>query len=193
MSRDIRRLYISERAIPWILSIDTATTIDTVDIHITLHGRRDLAGQIYAQLRAGIVEGRLAAHARLPSTRDLAVQLGVSRKTTLDVFERLTAEGFLRTRAGDGTFVAEGLARLPGARAEPLSARARAAGIWRQLPERMTMPMPSAGEPLDCDFKGGVTDRTLFPHEAWRRCVNRALRAQARAGGGVAGYRDPGG
>ncbi|MDR5883028.1 PLP-dependent aminotransferase family protein [Caballeronia sp. LZ032] len=164
-----------------------------MDIHITLHGRRDLTGQIYAQLRAGIVEGRLAAHARLPSTRNLAAQLGVSRKTTLDVFERLIAEGFLRTRAGDGTFVADGLARLPGARAEPQSARARAAGIWRQLPERMTMPMPPAGEPLDCDFKGGVTDRTLFPHDAWRRCVNRALRTQARADGGVAGYRDPGG
>ena len=113
-----------------------------MDIHITLHGRRDLTGQIYMQLRAGIIDGRLAANARLPSTRDLAAQLGVSRKTTLDVFERLIAEGFLRTRAGDGTFVAEGLARLPSARPEPLSARARATGIWRKMPERMAMPIP---------------------------------------------------
>jgi GntR family transcriptional regulator / MocR family aminotransferase len=77
-----------------------------VEIHVTLQGRSDLTGQIYRQLRAGIIEGRLAANARLPSTRDLAAQLGVSRKTTLDVFERLIAEGFLHTRAGDGTFVA---------------------------------------------------------------------------------------
>src|ERR1700679_2635254 len=76
-----------------------------MDIHITLQGRDDLAGQIYRQLRAGIIEGRLAAGERLPSTRDLALKLGVSRKTTLDVFERLSAEGFLRTRPGDGTFV----------------------------------------------------------------------------------------
>ncbi|VXC73014.1 Transcriptional regulator, GntR family with aminotransferase domain containing protein [Burkholderia sp. 8Y] len=164
-----------------------------MDIHITLHGRRDLTGQIYGQLRAGIIEGRLAANARLPSTRDLAAQLGVSRKTTLDVFDRLIAEGFLRTRAGDGTFVADGLARLPGARREPVSARARATGIWRKMPERMTMPMPVAGEPLDCDFKGGVTDKTLFPYDAWRRCLNQALRTQARADGGVASYRDPAG
>ncbi|WP_244816322.1 PLP-dependent aminotransferase family protein [Caballeronia sp. Lep1P3] len=164
-----------------------------MDIHITLHGRRDLTGQIYAQLRAGIVEGRLAANARLPSTRDLATQLGVSRKTTLDVFDRLIAEGFLRTRAGDGTFVADGLARLPGANAQPVSARARAAGIWRKLPERMTMPMPLAEEALDCDFKGGVTDKTLFPYDAWCRALNHALRTQARAGGGVASYRDPAG
>lgn len=164
-----------------------------MDIHITLHGRRDLTGQIYGQLRAGIVEGRLAANARLPSTRDLAAQLGVSRKTTLDVFERLIAEGYLHTRAGDGTFVAEGLTRLPSARAEPVSARARATGIWRKMPERMAMPMPPAHETLDCDFKGGVTDKTLFPYDAWRRCLNQALRTQARATGGVAGYRDPGG
>jgi len=164
-----------------------------LDIHITLHGRRDLTGQIYGQLRAGIVEGRLAANTRLPSTRDLAVQLGVSRKTTLDVFERLIAEGYLRTRAGDGTFVADGLTRLPSAQAEPVSARARATGIWRKMPERMAMPMPPAHETLDCDFKGGVTDKSLFPYEAWRRCLYQALRTQARADGGVAGYRDPGG
>ncbi|KND58007.1 Transcriptional regulator, GntR family domain / Aspartate aminotransferase [Candidatus Paraburkholderia schumanniana] len=164
-----------------------------MDIHITLHGRRDLTGQIYAQLRAGIIDGRLAPNARLPSTRDLAAQLGVSRKTTLEVFERLISEGFLRTRAGDGTFVAEGLARLPSARPEPLSARACATGIWRKMPERMAMPMPPANESLDCDFKGGVTDKTLFPYDAWRRCLNQALRTQARAGGGVASYRDPGG
>jgi GntR family transcriptional regulator / MocR family aminotransferase len=164
-----------------------------LDIHITLHGRRDLTGQIYTQLRAGIVEGRLAAHARLPSTRDLAAQLGVSRKTTLDVFERLIAEGFLRTRAGDGTFVADGLTRLPSARQQPVDARARATGIWRQMPARMSMPMPPADQSLQCDFKGGVTDRTLFPFDAWRRCLNQALRKQARAGGGVSSYRDPAG
>jgi GntR family transcriptional regulator / MocR family aminotransferase len=164
-----------------------------LDIHITLHGRRDLTRQIYNQLRAGIIEGRLAAHARLPSTRDLAAQLGVSRKTTLDAFERLIAEGYLRTRAGDGTFVAEGLTRLPSAREQPMSASARANAIWRDMPKRLSMPMPPADESLDCDFKGGVTDKTLFPYDAWRRCLHHAIRRQARAGGQIAGYRDPGG
>ncbi|SAL58240.1 transcriptional regulator [Caballeronia telluris] len=115
-----------------------------MEIHITLEGRRDLTGQIYRQLRSGIVEGRLAANARLPSTRDLAAQLNVSRKTTLDVFERLIAEGFLRTRAGDGTFVAEGLARLPAAPRAPSPASARAAGIWGAMPAGMAPQMPAA-------------------------------------------------
>ncbi len=79
-----------------------------MEIHLSVEGRHDLAGQIYRQLRAGIIEGRLAGGTRLPSTRDLATQLGVSRKTTLDVFERLLAEGFLHARPGSGTFVAAG-------------------------------------------------------------------------------------
>ncbi|MFY0590430.1 GntR family transcriptional regulator, partial [Burkholderia pseudomallei] len=88
----------------------------SVDLQISLRDRRDLAGQIYRQLRAAIVDGRLAAGARLPSTRELARQLGVSRKTTLDAFERLASEGFLLARTGNGTFVAGGLTRVPGAR-----------------------------------------------------------------------------
>src|SRR5580692_8665996 len=99
-----------------------------MEVHIAVVGRRDLAGQIYRQLRAGIVEGRLAGGTRLPSTRDLATQLGVSRKTTLDVFERLLSEGYLNTRAGSGTFVADGLERLP---MEP-SSHARAAESSRE-------------------------------------------------------------
>jgi GntR family transcriptional regulator/MocR family aminotransferase len=43
-----------------------------MDIHIVVVGHRDLAGQIYRQLRAGIVEGRLAGGTRLPSTRGIA-------------------------------------------------------------------------------------------------------------------------
>ena len=66
-----------------------------MEIHIAVQGHHDLSGQIYRQLRAGILEGRLAGGTRLPSTRDLAAQLGVSRKTTLDVFERLLSEGYL--------------------------------------------------------------------------------------------------
>ncbi|TOZ31882.1 DNA-binding protein, partial [Burkholderia pseudomallei] len=71
-----------------------------MDLQISLRDRRDLAGQIYRQLRAAIVDGRLAAGARLPSTRELARQLGVSRKTTLDAFERPSGEGFLPARTG---------------------------------------------------------------------------------------------
>ncbi|MGF6770062.1 GntR family transcriptional regulator/MocR family aminotransferase [Paraburkholderia sp. GAS199] len=173
-----------------------------MDIHIAVEGRHDLAGQIYRQLRAGILEGRLAGGTRLPSTRDLATQLGVSRKTTLDVFERLLSEGYLNARAGSGTFVADGLERLPSERSphvrEAESARerpktrsnaaARAQPLWEQMPATLPLPRPLASSTQD--FVGGVTDKAQFPFDVWRRCVNHALRTQAR-GRGV--YRDAAG
>ncbi|HXZ08502.1 MAG TPA: PLP-dependent aminotransferase family protein, partial [Paraburkholderia sp.] len=167
-----------------------------MDIHITIEGRHDLAGQIYRQLRAGIVEGRLTGGAQLPSTRDLATKLGVSRKTTLDVFERLLSEGFLRTRAGAGTYVAEGLQRLPGeksahakaAETTKVVARAKASPVWDEVAK--SIAMPRSGPDLTHDFVGGMTDKSLFPFDVWRTCVNQALRAQAR-GRGV--YRDAAG
>jgi GntR family transcriptional regulator / MocR family aminotransferase len=168
-----------------------------VDLPLDLHDRHDLTGQLYRQLRAAIVDGRLAAGARLPSTRDLARRLEVSRKTTLDVFDRLAAEGYLRTRAGDGTFVADGLARVPG---EPSGADSREttppAGTplaapnerWDALPANLAMPPPA--QPQRYDFRGGVTDKQRFPFDDWRRCFHHALREQARSPGD---YRDPAG
>jgi GntR family transcriptional regulator/MocR family aminotransferase len=160
-----------------------------MDIHITIEGRHDLAGQIYRQLRAGIVEGRLAGGVQLPSTRDLATQLGVSRKTTLDVFERLLSEGFLLARAGAGTYVAEGLQRLPGeksahakaAEAAKATARAKARPVWDEVAKSIALPQPDAHATFD--FVGGMTDKSLFPFDVWRTCVNQALRAQARGRG----------
>jgi GntR family transcriptional regulator/MocR family aminotransferase len=162
-----------------------------MDIHIAVEGRHDLAGQIYRQLRAGIVEGRLTGGTRLPSTRDLATQLGVSRKTTLDVFERLLAEGYLSARSGSGTFVAEGLQRLPAQRSghaqavesarAQTKAKARAQPLWEQMAHGLSLPGPTSA--LAHDFIGGKTDKSLFPFDIWRRCINQAVRAQSRSPG----------
>lgn len=159
-----------------------------MDIQLTIAGRRDLAGQLYQQLRGAIVDGRLVAGSRLPSTRDLAVQLGVSRKTTLDVFERLIAEGFLASRQGDGTYVAEGLLTAPTRARSRTSVAPKAAKLWQRVPEALSMPRPEAR--LRYDFLGGVTDKSLFRADAWRKCVAHALRAQTRGRGS---YRDPAG
>jgi GntR family transcriptional regulator/MocR family aminotransferase len=120
----------------------------------------------------------------------LAVQLGVSRKTTLDVFERLLAEGYLTARTGAGTFVAQGLQRLPVQHAahvrtvEPVRARtkakskARAQPLWERMPEGLSLPAPTSA--LAHEFIGGMTDKSLFPFDVWRRYINQAVRAQSR-------------
>ncbi len=175
-----------------------------MDLHVSVSGRHDLAGQVYRQLRTAIVEGRLAGGTRLPSTRELAVQLGVSRKTTLDAFERLLAEGYLVARRGSGTFVASGLQRLPAQRDAHEPAQLRMAALasrpartppgvqalpwWRS--DASALPMPRAEAHIVCDFLGGVTDKTRFPFDVWRRCITDALRVQAR---GAGAYRDAAG
>jgi GntR family transcriptional regulator len=63
--------------------------------------------QIAAQLRAQCASGGVKPGQRLPSVRALAAQLAVNQNTILRVYERLTAEGLLERRHGDGTFVAE--------------------------------------------------------------------------------------
>src|ERR1700744_2799699 len=66
-----------------------------------------LAAQIYAAIREGVENGRLASGARLPSWRDLAAQLGVSRGTVRVAYERLIAEQFAIGLGPAGTRVAE--------------------------------------------------------------------------------------
>src|ERR1700730_4156938 len=61
--------------------------------------------QVYNQLRQAILEQKLPAGARLPSTRTLACTLGVSRNTILNAYEALVADALLAARKGSGTHV----------------------------------------------------------------------------------------
>src|SRR5580693_6047832 len=90
-----------------------------------------LAVQISAQLEAAVTGGVLHAGDRLPSSRDLAVSLGVSRTVVTNAYARLFAEGWLEGRHGSGTYVADvaqppAVLRASGRRAEPLSSGAKA-------------------------------------------------------------------
>src|SRR5438045_5740962 len=63
--------------------------------------------QLCNQLRDAILDGRLAPGTRLPSTRLLSAELGISRTTTQNAFEQLLAEGYLEGKTGSGTYVAK--------------------------------------------------------------------------------------
>ena len=65
--------------------------------------------QIDASLRRLIHEGALAPKQKLPSSRELAMELGVSRITVKSVYEQLVAEGYAQAKTGAGTFISEGL------------------------------------------------------------------------------------
>lgn len=71
--------------------------------------RRSVSVQLYMALRDMILSGALGAGDRLPATRTLAKEIGVSRTTVIDAIDRLVAEGMLASRIGAGTFVSETL------------------------------------------------------------------------------------
>src|SRR3982074_3613167 len=81
----------------------------TMELHISLVGRKDLSGEIYRQLRSAMRDGRLRPGERLPPSRDLAKRLDVARMTVTVAYDRLSGEGYVTSRMGAGTFVNPGV------------------------------------------------------------------------------------
>jgi GntR family transcriptional regulator / MocR family aminotransferase len=158
-----------------------------LDLHISLEGRRNISGQMYRQIRAAILDGRLRPLEALPSSRELARRLEVSRNTVLLVYDRMRAEGFLRGRAGAGTFVRDGIRQR--SRTEPDPSPLRPRSLWDDIPEGLDM---SATQP-DFDFRPGIPDVGRFPFAAWRARVARQLHHRTVGSGahiGAAGHAD---
>ncbi len=76
-------------------------------VYIPLDGKGPRYAQLIRALRAAILESRLTAGARIPASRILASELGISRNTVIAAYDQLQAEGFLVGRIGAGSFVAE--------------------------------------------------------------------------------------
>lgn len=148
-----------------------------MSFHVSLLGRMDLSGEIYRQTRRAILDGRLRPGDRLSPSRDLARALSVSRMTVTVAYERLAAEGFVTSRLGAGTFVAELVSHGP----QPAQ-KSRSDGALRPRPVWDSIVLPTAFEhATEFDFRTGLPDASLFPHRTWRRLVARALRARERS------------
>jgi len=82
-----------------------------LSIAIDHESARPISTQLYAALRDLMLSGAIAAGQRLPASRTLARDLGLSRTTVIDAFDRLIAEGLVESRVGSGTFVSDVLSR----------------------------------------------------------------------------------
>lgn len=154
---------------------------------------RTLQERIYAELRAMIGDGRLRPGARLPATRTLAAELGLSRTTVVLAFERLASEGYVESRPKLGTFVCavppeRGLRAAPRV-APPTPAGAPAPPARVRAPPMLAVFRAEDARP-ELDFWVGRPDPALFPLRAWREAIEVKL---ARPGPGLTEYRDPGG
>ena len=151
-----------------------------MDFHVGLEDRRDLAGQIYRQVRDAILDGRLRVGEVLPATRELARRLAVSRNTVGVAYDRLVGEGFIETRIGAGTYVCDHIE--PPASPGPLLTRQELVPHPRwnlPYPQWADVGRPPAKAATTYNFRVGVPDVTLFPFETWRRLVSREMRLSA--------------
>ncbi|MCP4008308.1 MAG: PLP-dependent aminotransferase family protein [Proteobacteria bacterium] len=134
--------------------------------------------QLEVKIRQIILNGQLAAETRMPATRQLASDLGISRLTVKNVYEQLIAEGFLWAKQGSGTYVAriqnndfhaQTFARKQGK--VPLAQRLSARAAWIGRSKATTR--------LDRvrAFRPGIPALDLFPRRAWADAYSTVLRA----------------
>ena len=150
--------------------------------------------QVYRELARLILAGRIAAGSRLPSSRELARELGVARNTVLAALDQLTSEGYVEGRRGSGTYVATDLPDAPPLAPEGSMARAAARALLRPpLAPRASMLADGRYAParLTGLLAPGSTDPGEFPFELWARLLAKSWRRPSQslaAGGSPAGY-----
>ncbi|MBT2207089.1 PLP-dependent aminotransferase family protein [Actinomadura sp. NEAU-AAG7] len=123
-----------------------------LDLHLDVPRGAGAGRAIEIALREAVRSGRLPAGARLPGSRSLAVDLGVSRGTVVQVYGQLIAEGWLTGEPGSGTWVADIQVADAGPRTEP----------------RVSRPDP------EFDLQPGRPDLSSFPRAMWASAVRRA-------------------
>ena len=157
-----------------------------------------LQSQIVEQIRGMILDGRLRSGDFLPTTRALSEQVGISRNTTMQAYERLMAEGYIQTRPYVGTFVSAEIPEnaffanvcacggesvdktsVSDIAISPRISALRAHGIVNPHAERLV-----------ADFWVGRPAPDAFPLKTWSHLIRRRL---ARSGKVFAEYRDPAG
>jgi len=126
--------------------------------------RGALEQQLYRQMRAAIADGRLPAGLRMPSSRQFAIDLNVSRNTVLAVFERLTSEGLLQSKTGWGTFVAT-------------------VRMKRAIESTTPLALSAWGEEIEGsdDAPVPLTAPELFPADRWAHYVTAQWRSTNRS------------
>ncbi|MAZ89557.1 MAG: GntR family transcriptional regulator [Cellvibrionaceae bacterium] len=137
---------------------------------LQMSGVGSLQQQLYQQLHRHIVGGRLVSGARLPSSRQLAQSMGLSRNTVSLVLDQLKAEGYLESHMGRGVFVST---ELPSMAVD-------------HLPDSPSLPLPELSSyadllgdleqdngPKDLPFAPGIPDVKAFPMAIWARIMRR--------------------
>jgi GntR family transcriptional regulator/MocR family aminotransferase len=165
-----------------------------VGLSIDPASKDTITKQIYDHIRRMVLSGSISPGSRLPSSRDLAGQVGISRNTVLAAYDQLTAEAYLEGRVGSGTFVVRNLPdAFLRAQLRPLPVREMAG--QRELANRQSgisaaLAIAPKTQPSRRAFRTGLPDADSFPFQLWARLVSRRYRDRAPE---LFDYQDPAG
>ena len=123
--------------------------------------KRTYTKQIYYAIRQKILSGELTAGEALPPYRELSQELGVSKNTVFSAYDMLVADGILRSAAGSGFYVEDGMTRRPPI--QPIKPQQSAALSDHVIPDDVI------------NFDNGQPALELFPRAKWNKAVSAAM------------------
>lgn len=163
-----------------------AHTLAQADFHPRLPQQR----RLYEAAKAAIHQQQLGAGNKLPSSRDLARDLGIARNTVIAAFEQLAAEGYVTSALGSGTYVADLQAHSASMRGVGSAQQSANTAALATAKGGASAPLSRRGEELTAfaagpryeiqPFAPGDADFSSFPFKLWQRLQNRIWR-EARA------------
>jgi GntR family transcriptional regulator/MocR family aminotransferase len=161
-----------------------STTVQLSRISICRGEQETIVHQLSRQFREMILSGKLAIGTRIPSTRELANELRVSRTTIRESYEQLVAESYLSSSVGKGTFVIDHpvLRATPGERNVSELASKRLKNTQVQTPPQLSkrgtkfLKYPrSYASSQSLPFNPALPDFSLFPYSKWTRILKKTL------------------
>jgi GntR family transcriptional regulator/MocR family aminotransferase len=186
----LREKYLGQ--LPWTRTMDQ---LFEIEIALAPEGSRECGRALHAQLKAAILDGRLAPGARLPATRRSKEYFGISRNTAAEVYERLLIEGYVVTRPGSGSYVADRPPASPAAAAQsgPAAPDPRLNEFWLRpdVTSALGFWRDGAGQSTGVahvDFRPALVDPRSFPFDVFRRVSAQKMRGLERR---PASYKSP--
>ncbi|MBL8387310.1 MAG: PLP-dependent aminotransferase family protein [Hydrogenophaga sp.] len=131
--------------------------------------------QLYEALRRAMLDGKLGPGERLPSSRDLAQDLQLSRNTVVAAINQLSVEGYLVSRVGSGTYVNDSVPRTPPGRQAGIPRTPAAAPRMSTRGEALASQFCATDLEVQ-PFTPGIADFSAFPLTLWQRLQNKHWR-----------------
>lgn len=140
--------------------------------HLSEQNKLPLHRQLYEALRRAMLDGKLTAGERLPSSRELTQDLAMSRNTVVAALNQLAVEGYLVSRVGSGTFVNDS---IPKAAARRPAAQAGQGATLSRRGEMLATTFCATQLEIQ-PFTPGIADFSAFPVALWQRLQNKHWR-----------------